>query len=57
MVAALCPIAVVLQKSIPIAAIPKKAAIDPMYRDCHKKCHNRQHIAAVFAPVTKKPPQ
>ena len=40
-----------LQKSIPIAAVPNNATIDPMYRGDQKKFHNRRHIAAVFAPA------
>ena len=46
-----------LQKSTPTTAIPKNAAIDPMYIGSHRKRHNRRHIAIVFAPVAKKPPQ
>ena len=46
-----------LQKTIPIAAIPKNAAIDPMYSDSPKKRCNRRHIAAFLAPIAKKLPQ
>ena len=40
------------QKTIPIAEVPKNAAIDPMYGDGPKKHCNMRHIAAVFAPTT-----
>ena len=46
-----------LQKIIPIVAVPKNAAIDPMYSDGPKKRRNRRHIVVFFAPATKKPQQ
>ena len=36
------------QNTISIAAIPKDAAIDPMYSGGPKKLRNKQHIAAVL---------
>ena len=41
-----------LQKTIPIAAVPKNTVIDPMYSSSPKKGRNRQYIAAFFAPAT-----
>ena len=43
-----------LQKSIPSAAVPKNAAINPMYIGDHRKRRNRQHIVAVFVLAAKK---
>ena len=43
-----------LQKTIPIAVVPKTATIDPMYSSGPKKCRNIRHIAAFFALVYKK---
>ena len=45
------------QKNIPIEAVPKNAAIDPLYSGCKKKGCNRQYIVAFFAPAAKKLPQ
>ena len=41
------------QKTIPIAAVQKNAAIDPMYSSDPKKHRNMRHIAAVFTPGAK----
>ena len=40
-----------LQKTLPIAAVTKNAAIDLMYSGGPKTHCNRRHIAAVFAPA------
>ena len=45
------------QKTIPIATVPKNAAIEHMYSGGPKKHLNMRHIVAVFAPAAKKPPQ
>ena len=39
------------QKTLPIAAVTKNAAIDLMYNGGPKTHRNRRHIAAVFAPA------
>ena len=41
-----------LQKTAPIAAVPKNTAIDHKYSGNPKKRRNIRHIAAVFAPAT-----
>ena len=45
------------QKTLPIAAVTKNAAIDLMYSGGPKMCRNRRHIAAVFATAAIGPPQ
>ena len=45
------------QKTLPIAAVTKNAAIDLMYSGGQKMRRNRRYIAAVFAPVAVGPPQ
>ena len=45
------------QKTLPIAAVTKNAAIDLMYNGGPKMRRNRRHIAAVFAPAAISPPQ
>ena len=45
------------QKTLPIAAVTKNAAIDLMYNGGPKTRRNRRHIAAVFAPAAIGPPQ
>ena len=45
------------QKTIPIVAVQKNIAIDPMYSSGPKKRHNMRHIAAIFTPTVEKPLQ
>ena len=45
------------QKTLPIVAVTKNAAIDLMYSGEPKTLRNRRHIAAVFAPATIGPLQ
>ena len=45
------------QKTLPIAAVTKNAAIDLMYNGGPKTHRNRRHIAAVFALAAIGPPQ
>ena len=45
------------QKTLPIAAVTKNAAIDLMYSGGPKTRRNRRHIAVVFAPAAIGLPQ
>ena len=45
------------QKTLPIVAVTKNAAIGLMYSGGPKTLRNRRHIATVFAPAAIGPPQ